>query len=52
MESKSGDIVQIHFTGRLEDGTIFDSSLEREPLEFTAGGSDSHSRNQPRPLSA
>ena len=32
-----GDRVQIHYTGRFPDGTIFDTSEEREPLEFTAG---------------
>jgi peptidylprolyl isomerase len=41
MESaKSGDQVKIHYTGRLNDGTIFDSSRERDPLEFTAGGKE------------
>jgi peptidylprolyl isomerase len=38
--TKSGDRVQIHYTGRLEDGTVFDSSQGRDPLEFTAGGSE------------
>ena len=34
---KDGDTVRIHYTGKLQDGTVFDSSLEREPLEFTLG---------------
>jgi peptidylprolyl isomerase len=34
---KSGDFVQLHYIGSLEDGTIFDSSEGRNPLEFQAG---------------
>ena len=36
-EAKSGDEVLVHYTGRLEDGTVFDSSLQRDPLKFTLG---------------
>lgn len=36
-EAKQGDTVKIHYTGRLDDGTQFDSSIGREPLEFTLG---------------
>ena len=32
-----GDNVKIHYTGRLEDGTEFDTSVGRDPLEFTLG---------------
>lgn len=36
--AKVGDTVSIHYTGRLNDGSVFDSSLEREPLKFSIGG--------------
>ena len=37
-QAKKGDSVKIHYTGTLEDGTVFDSSAGREPLIFTLGG--------------
>ena len=36
-EVKSGDTVRIHYTGTLADGSQFDSSSGRDPLEFTIG---------------
>lgn len=35
---KNGDTIKIHYKGRLDDGTVFDSSEGRAPLEFTVGG--------------
>jgi peptidylprolyl isomerase len=34
---KQGDTIRIRYIGRLEDGTVFDSSEGRPPLEFTVG---------------
>ena len=36
-QAKNGDIVEVHYTGTLEDGTVFDTSVGREPLKFTLG---------------
>lgn len=35
--AKPGDTVKVHYTGKLRDGTVFDTSTKREPLEFTIG---------------
>ncbi|AXP79389.1 FKBP-type peptidyl-prolyl cis-trans isomerase SlyD [Mariniflexile rhizosphaerae] len=34
---KENDTVKVHYTGKLSNGQVFDSSLEREPLEITLG---------------
>ncbi|MEL6882780.1 MAG: peptidylprolyl isomerase, partial [Cyanobacteria bacterium J06607_10] len=36
-QAKSGDTVRVHYTGTLNNGQIFDSSKERDPLEFVLG---------------
>ena len=36
-QAKAGDTVQMHYTGALADGTKFDSSEGRDPLEFQLG---------------
>ena len=36
---KEGDTVKVHYTGKLQDGSVFDSSEGREPLEFQIGES-------------
>lgn len=37
MPVENGDKVRVHYTGRLESGEVFDSSDDREPLEFEVG---------------
>lgn len=36
-QAQEGDEVQVHYTGKLEDGTVFDTSEDGEPLSFTIG---------------
>jgi peptidylprolyl isomerase len=35
--AKTGDTVRVHYTGKLSDGTVFDTSVGSEPLELTLG---------------
>lgn len=39
-EATSGDTVEVHFTGKLEDGSVFDTSREGEPLQFEMGADE------------
>lgn len=36
-KASNGDTVKVHYTGKLENGTVFDSSKKKSPLEFTLG---------------
>lgn len=34
---KQNDTVKVHYTGKLANGEVFDSSLEKDPMEFQVG---------------
>ncbi len=36
-QAQNGDTVRVHYTGKLTDGTVFDSSRDGDPLQFTIG---------------
>lgn len=36
-KAKDGDTAKVHYVGKLEDGSVFDSSKDRDPLEFQVG---------------
>jgi len=36
-QARHGDTVKVHYTGRLDNGNVFDTSADRDPLEFTIG---------------
>lgn len=40
IRAKFGDKVRVHYTGSLEGGTVFDTSQNRQPVEFTLGSGD------------
>lgn len=37
IKAKDGDTVRVQYTGKLEDGSVFDSSMENDSLQFTIG---------------
>ncbi len=39
-QAKQGDTVKVHYTGKLQNGEIFDSSIGSDPLEFTIGNKE------------
>ncbi|MBT3182233.1 MAG: peptidylprolyl isomerase [Deltaproteobacteria bacterium] len=39
-QAKKGDKVKVHYTGKLKNGDVFDSSKDKTPIEFTLGNGD------------
>ncbi len=39
-KAKQGDRVKVHYRGYLDDGTVFESSFDQDPLEFTIGAGE------------
>lgn len=37
-QAENGNTVTVHYTGKLENGTVFDTSNGRDPIQFTVGG--------------
>jgi peptidylprolyl isomerase len=37
-QAKHGDTVKVHYRGKLHNGSVFDATFDREPLQFTIGG--------------
>jgi len=39
-QAEDGKTVKVHYTGKLDDGTVFDSSRDRDPMSFTLGNQE------------
>lgn len=37
IEAKTGDVLSVHYTGKLQDGTVFDTSVGKKPFQFVLG---------------